>query len=330
MKQKSRTSRHPLSRRQFLQRSAGAAGLVIPLAALGSSCGGTNEPFGGVDVGTISYSFRSMPGDAETILGYVTECGLTSVELMGNHAEDYVGGAPERPAISRGRMRDMSEEERAEAMEAYNAYQEEMNAWRLSLPMVKFEEIGEMYAAAGVNIDILKLGNPDWPDELIDYAFTAAKAVGARGISFEISNEGAEQIAPFAEKHDAIVGLHHHTQVADEGFSWDIPLSFSPNNMINFDVGHYYAGTGKSPVAFIEQYHDRISHLHLKDRNAGNDGANLPWGEGETPLVEILQLLKREGYPIPAMIELEYEIPEGSDAVAEVKKCADFCREALA
>jgi hypothetical protein len=320
-----------MTRRRFLQTTAGAAGLVLPVAAMNSSCAQQqkNDAFGGVDIGAISYSFRATPAnsDAELMLSYLTTCGLTTVELMGNTAESFAG-APSPPPFPR--RRDMSDEERAAFMEQREAAQQEANQWRLSAPMEKYVELGQMYKDAGVTIDILKLGDWRWPDELIDYAFNAAKAVGARGICFEVNDEGAERIAPFADKHQAIVGLHHHLQVADEGFSWDIPLSFSTNNMINFDVGHYFAATGESPVLFIERYHSRISHLHLKDRKFSGEKENLPWGEGETPLVEILQLLKREQYPIPAMIELEYEIPEDSDPVAEVTKCVEYCREALA
>ena len=98
--------------------------------------------------------------------------------------------------------------------------------------------------------------------------------------------------------------------------------------MFNFDIGHYVAGTkGKSPIPVIEKYHDRIISLHLKDRTA--DGGNLPWGQGTTPIKEVLQLLKKEKWPIYGDIELEYKIPAGSTSVAEVAKCVAYCREAL-
>ena len=78
----------------------------------------------------------------------------------------------------------------------------------------------------------------------------------------------------------------------------------------------------------IEKYHDRIVSLHLKDRTA--DGANLPWGQGQTPIKEVLQLMRKEKWTFPAEIELEYKIPDGSNAVAEVAKCVEYCRQALA
>jgi sugar phosphate isomerase/epimerase len=60
-----------------------------------------------------------------------------------------------------------------------------------------------------------------------------------------------------------------------------------------------------------------------------NNGDNMPWGQGDTPLKEILQLMRDESYKFMATIELEYTIPEGSNALAEVQKCIDFCKEAL-
>jgi sugar phosphate isomerase/epimerase len=96
----------------------------------------------------------------------------------------------------------------------------------------------------------------------------------------------------------------------------------------NFDIGHYVAGTnGKSPIPVIEKYHDKIISLHLKDRTA--DGGNVPWGQGQTPIKEVLQLLKQEKWPIYADIELEYRVPPDSDSVKEVAKCVTYCKEAL-
>ena len=68
----------------------------------------------------------------------------------------------------------------------------------------------------------------------------------------------------------------------------------------------------------------------FKDRTTPENGLkNLPWGTGDTPLVEILQLMSKEAYSFPATVELEYKIPEGSDAVKEVRRCLEYCQEVL-
>ncbi len=317
-----------ISRRRFLGTSAAAAWTVVPRAVKGWPVAGTLRA-ADVRLGAISYSYRELPSSAEEILDYLTQNGMTTVELMGGPAEVFAG-APESPPFPGRRMSEMSDDEVASLRQAREEYQEEVGAWRRSAAMDRFEALGEMYRDAGVEIDILKLGDANWSDENIDYAFNAARAVGARGISFEISAESAARMSPFAEKHDMIIGMHNHTQVGEDGFSFDPMLAHSPNAMINLDIGHYVAGTDASPVPVIRKYHDRISHLHVKDRRTGaNGGDNVPFGQGDTPIGEVLRLLRDEQYPITAMIELEYPIPEGSDVLTEMDRCVEFCRDAI-
>ena len=104
--------------------------------------------------------------------------------------------------------------------------------------------------------------------------------------------------------------------------------------MLNFDAGHYFGATGQNPCDLITRLNSRIFSVHLKDKlkegpNLSRKDSNRPFGEGETPVVEMLQLIQREKWPIYCDIELEYKIPEGSDAVKEVVKCVDYCRKAL-
>jgi len=65
--------------------------------------------------------------------------------------------------------------------------------------------------------------------------------------------------------------------------------------------------------------------VHLKDRKK-NQGANMPFGEGDTPLKEVLLLLRKKKYAIPACIEYEYK---GADTMVEVRRCFDYCKKAL-
>lgn len=320
-----------ISRRRFLGTSAAAAAAwtVLPSGVQARPAERTLH-LAGVRLGAISYSFRQLPSSAEEILGYFTQTGMTTVELMGGPAEAFAG-APEQPSFPRGRTSEMSEDEISAVRQAREEYQAEVSAWRRSASIDRFRELGKMYNDAGVEIDILKLGSANWSDEEIDYAFNAARAVGARGISFEISEEAAARMSPFADKHGMIMGMHNHTQVGEEGFSFDSALAHSPNAMINLDIGHYVAGTNESPLPVIRTYHDRISHLHIKDRRTGaNGGDNVPFGEGDTPIGEVLRLLRDEQYPISAMIELEYAIPDDSDVLTEMARCVDYCRDEIA
>jgi sugar phosphate isomerase/epimerase len=95
---------------------------------------------------------------------------------------------------------------------------------------------------------------------------------------------------------------------------------------IELDIGHFVAAN-YDPVAYIAKEHARIRVLHFKDRKK-NQGENYPWGQGDTPIKEVLQLLKKNKWPIPCDIEYEYKGTE--DATIEVKKCLDYMKRALA
>ena len=124
----------------------------------------------------------------------------------------------------------------------------------------------------------------------------------------------------------------YHTHAQGSMTAFDQAFAVSKGNMANVDFGHWVAAgnVGGTPMQFLEKYHDRISSFHLKDRTTPEHCAlNLPWGTGETPIKEILQMVRRTSGRCPASIELEYDVPEGSDAVKEMKKCVEYCRAAL-
>ncbi|MEQ9220997.1 MAG: sugar phosphate isomerase/epimerase [Cyclobacteriaceae bacterium] len=261
-----------------------------------------------VSLGTITYSYRSLPDQSvEAILDYVVKSGLNTVELMGRPVENYAGIPDTKDA-------------------------EEIRKWRTSVSMDKFKEIKSMFDAKGVSIHILKLGSHKWSDEEIDYAFEACKAVGAVGITMEISEEAAERMAPFAEKHGKYVIFHNHGQPGDPNFSFDRVLAFGPKLMLNLDIGHYYGATGKNPADVVERLHDRIISLHIKDKtgpDAPEPNTNMPFGQGGTPIGDVLKVIQKNSWPIIGDIELEYKVPEGSDPVAEIKKCFEYCKGLL-
>lgn len=330
-------SGNQVSRRRFIALTAAAATTAV--VPLNFSYG--NEPkkakikkpnskFGGVQIGAITYSWRSMPDSAEDTLKYCLQCGISSIELMSNTAEQFAGIPQvtiQRPA------RDASEEQRAAFQKAMKENTEAQHKWRSTVPMTKFEELQKIYNDAGVKIHIAKFSPENWSDEEIDYSFRAAKAMGARGVSTEIGDKSASKLGPFAQKYGIQVILHQHMQPGQAGWTFEKFLEMSPVNMLNFDAGHYFGATGLHPNGIIEKLHDRIASVHIKDKTGPKGtqpNTNMEWGKGETPIADILLLLKKNKWPINVDIELEYNIPEGSDAVAEVKKCVEYCRNILA
>jgi sugar phosphate isomerase/epimerase len=202
----------------------------------------------------------------------------------------------------------------------------------LSVPMDKYKALRKMYNDAGVDIYAFKLEpNANMSDEEYEYIFHVADTLGANHVTLELNNNAAftKRVGDFAAKKKMRVAYHAHMQATIT--AWDAVLEQSPGNALNLDCGHYVAGTGESPIPLIRKHSARIASMHLKDRTTPAHGsANLVWGEGDTPIKEILMLMRSEKYKFPASVELEYQIPEGSDAVAETAKCVQYCKRALA
>jgi sugar phosphate isomerase/epimerase len=287
-----------------------------------------NSLVNGVQLGTITYSYRSMPDQsAEATLRYVVDSGISAIELMNGPAESFAGAPSEgRRGGGGGRGQQPTPEQQA----AQRAAADRLKHWRTSVSMDRFKALRKMYNDAGVSIYAWKVLNPAMSDEEFEYVFDVAEALGCTHTTLELPTEAAQlkRIGEFAERRKIYAAYHTHTQATMTSF--DQAFALSKANMSNIDLGHYVAGTGESPIPFLRKFHDRIASVHLKDRTTPAHGAkNLPWGTGDTPLKEILQVMRREKYTFPASIELEYDVPQGSDAVKEVTKCLAFCREAI-
>jgi len=320
------------SRRRFIQSAAlTVAGISVSPAGFAGTLGKPgkiNSRFGGVQIGAITYSWRSMPSSAKDVLNYCVEAGISSIELMGNVAEEYAGipPMPPRPA------RDASEEVQSAYQKEADLAKEKQREWRLSASMNKYKELRKMYNKAGVKFHIVKFAPANWSDEEIDYAFRAARILGADGITNEIGHDACKRLGKFADKHNMYAIYHNHAQPGEPGFSFDEFLSYSSKNMLNFDAGHYFGATGKHPNEVIERLHNRIYSIHLKDKtgkDANPANTNMPWGQGDTPVADILKLVQKNKWPIYFDIELEYPVPEGSNAQKEVIKCVEYCKNIL-
>jgi sugar phosphate isomerase/epimerase len=342
-----------------------AVAVAMALAFVHSSCKLESSPEGGagdrpdsryrgVQVGTITYSFRSIE-DIDEVLQACVDAGISTVELMGTGIEEYLG-APKDPvprrwgppppdarrnrAAGRGsggqtRMRpgppepELTEEQKT----AVETYREELKAWRKGPEvMVKYAALRKKFNDAGVNIHIYKWTAGDSPEDL-DYSFQVARTLGAIGITAELGEENCRNLGAAAERAGMLAIFHNHEQYAEEGFDVDRLLAMSPANRLNFDAGHYYGYTGKNPVEFIEKYHDKIVSVHLKDKTGPDNeiepNANQVWGQGDTPIREVLELIQENQWPIYCDIELEYPVKPWSNPVKEVRLCREYCRQIL-
>jgi sugar phosphate isomerase/epimerase len=321
-----------VSRRKFLGTTAAAATGISVVPFHYSCTSGVKKPnskVNGVQLGLTTYSYLSMPHSLEEVLEYVLKAGVNALEMRRVLEEGL--GIPEGPKRVR-RGTELSDKERAEHAVAAAAAKEAQRQWRLSLPMEKYANIRKMYNDAGVDMHIAKFAPSAWSDEEIDYAYKATKVLGAYGITDEARESSCKRLGKFAEKHNSLAIYHTHGQFGDHGFDLDKMLAYSPANRLNLDIGHYWGATGKHPNEIIEKYHDKIPMIHVKDKTGpdhATPNSNRPFGEGGTPIADVLQLIKEKQYPIDVFVELEYKIPEGSDAVKEVIKCIDYMRNIL-
>jgi sugar phosphate isomerase/epimerase len=334
--------------------------LALAAVPLAEAFAAINSKFKGVQIGAITYSFGPTP--AKEIVPAMATIGLGEVELMSNHCE-ALAGAPQMPSFGRGRGPGGPPPAAAgaaagsggqapagrgrggraaltpEQQEAMRAAQEELKKWRSSVTPDTFKAVKKQFNDAGIDVQILCFNQRmNATDDEIEYAFQMAKALGVKAISSSSTVSFAKRVAPFADKHKLMWSGHGHDNVNDpEEFatpkSFETIMSYSKYIGVNLDIGHFTAA-GFDAVAYTKQIHSRITNLHLKDRKkpvpGGGRPANLPWGQGDTPIKEVLQLMAKEKYTFPANIELEYPVPEGSDRVTEMKKCLQYCKDALA
>jgi sugar phosphate isomerase/epimerase len=296
------------------------AGLALPRIAGAAVSSIVN----GVRLGVQTYSFRDLPrtpgGDAvDTVITAMKECGLVECELWAPQVE---------PQFASGRGGGRRGEPSPEAQKA----REDLRRWRLETPLDHFRDIRKKFDAAGIAIYAYNYSpNASYTDAEIDRGFEMAKALGAEIITASTTLDVAKRIAPLAEKHNMVVAMHGHSRIDDPNEfatpdSFAAAMKMSKLFKVNLDIGHFTAGNFDA-LAYLRQHHADITNLHLKDRRR-NQGDNVPWGQGETPIKDVLQLLRRERWPIRAYIEYEYR-GQGTP-VEEVKKCFAFAKQALA
>ena len=295
------------SRRSFIKKSS-----LITLGAFNLNFSPLYKDINGVDISVVTYSFNPGIEDMNIIIQNCLDSGSDNLELMGNHVETTMG---------------MPRSKRSHA------------EWRSNVSMKDFKNVKKQFKNQGINIFAYKpyCMGPNNSDSEIEYAMKATKALGADYLTAELTTkENTKRISQFAEKYNVNIGYHAHLQASDT--AWDFALDNSKKNFINLDVGHYIAArkenTKETLLNFILKNHSRICSLHLKDRQAAkplNLGAsdNQIWGRGDTPIIEVLQLVRDNSFKFTPTVELEYRIPDGSNRVKEVIRCYEYCNQAL-
>ena len=250
-----------------------------------------------VTIGVQSYSFRDRPLDA-AIAG-MQKLGLTSCELWQAHIEPR------------------------------QVPREDLRRWRETVSLDVFHGIRERFQRASITLSAYNISIQDsFSDTEIERAFDMTTALGAPLITSSSNIATVARIAPVAERRKMLVGVHNHSRVDPNEFatakSLTDAMAKSAWIATNLDIGHFTA-TNEDAVAFLTQHHARIVTLHLKDRRR-DQGPNVEFGAGDTPIVPVLKMVSENKWPIPLNIEYEYK---GGDSVDEVGKCLAYCRKAL-
>jgi sugar phosphate isomerase/epimerase len=280
------------TRREFCELALGALPLAVTGCGERSSIAAPRIPseINGVRVGVETYSYRGLTGrDAlDRIIESMVELQLGECEIFSGSLEQF--GARTMPWV--------------------------MN-------------VGERFQAAGIEI-YSYLGHFGETEADIQIQFDIAQALGATVLVHTGTLSRARQIVPVAEERKMIVAMHGHDRIDDPNEfatpeSFAAAMAMSDFFWVNLDIGHFTA-SGFDAVAYIRENHARVTSLHLKDRKTDR-GPNMPWGEGDTPIKEVLQILKQEQYPIRAHIEYEHE--GTAPPHEEVEKCLDYIKAAL-
>lgn len=227
------------------------------------------------------------------------------------------------------------------------AAQQKLREWRAATTPETWQGVRKQFTDAGIDLRVLWYGlgfmNAPTSDEDIDYAFRMGTGLGVRSMSGSSTISIAKRIAPVAEKYKMLWAGHTQDNIHDLNqfvtpAVYEELLSLSPYFRINLDIG-YFTAAGFDAVPFIQKNHAKIADIHLKDRKrssslggdvTNNTVNNYPWGQGETPIKEVLQLLKKEKYDIPVQIEYDYGCRTSGDAVTEIARCYEYARKCLA
>ena len=321
-----------ISRRTLLTAAAAA-----PFAAYaGRLSAATQLPIG---IGVQTYSFRDMlqtPGDmVDKMIAGMKALGLKSVELFEASIQPPALNEFAAWAVPPGGTATHASVYGAPPLgKAPSKWDAESRAgirrWRLDTPMSYFTDVRRRFNSAGIEIFAFNFAIRDADDEELQRGFAMTHTLGTGIMTGSTTISNARRIKPMVEKSGLIVGLHGHSnkENPDElstARSFETCLAMSPNYRVNLDLGHMTA-VDADPIAFIRKHHARITNIHIKDRER-HEGPNRPFGQGDTPIREVLQLLVRNRYAISVDLEYEYAGQEGS--VRELMKCVAYVRQAI-
>ena len=309
----------------FSRRDLGKLVVGVPLSlALARQMRTPVTTVNGVVFGVETFSFHDLPRSGDpalipTIIKNMQALGIAECEIMSGHVEPYPSALTGWWVQSR-RSPDFSK------------LRDEARHWRLTVSMDYYRAIRRQFEDAGLRIYLYNVNfNETFTDAERDRTFEAAKVLGAEGFSSSTVLSEARRLVPFVERHKMFVAMHNHNNLADPDqfatpASFEAALAMSGLFRVTLDIGHFVAGNN-DPVAFINKHHDRIVNIHVRDRKRDN-GPNRPFGQGDTPIREVLRLIRDNRYAVRAY--LEYEYGSFRSSLEETTAMFQYCKDVLA
>ncbi|HJZ67586.1 MAG TPA: sugar phosphate isomerase/epimerase [Blastocatellia bacterium] len=250
--------------------------------------------FGGIQVGVQSYTFRTF--NVDKMIDSMKSIGISSVELWDGHLNPGKASEADFKAIKK-----------------------------------KFGEIGITVSAYCVNLPV------DSTNEHLDRSFNGALLLGTRVMTSSVKKPIVPRLSDWCQKYKIKLGLHNHwfgykEFKGDRTQEFETPEDFmnalkgsSDYLSINLDIGHFYAA-GYDPVSFIRDHHPRIVSLHIKDRDKDAEHTQRRFGQGATPIIETMKLLKKIRFKYAANIEYE---PEQANPIEGTQTAFGYLKRAL-
>ncbi|HKQ03976.1 MAG TPA: sugar phosphate isomerase/epimerase [Blastocatellia bacterium] len=282
---------HHITRRKFsgILLGAAGAGLLRPFDKVKPSV------VSGVEIGVQSYTFRKFT--IEGMIAEMQKVGLSSVELWNGHLDPMKTSEAEFKAVKK-----------------------------------KFDDAGIRVSAYCVNFP------KDSSDEHLDRGYNGALLLGTRVMTASVQKSIVPRLDQWSQKYKIKMGLHNHW-FGEEWYKGDRTQEYeTPDDFLNLfkttskymnanlDVGHFSAA-GYDPVAFLRQHHDRIVSLHVKDRDKDAKRTNRRFGQGATPVAEVMRAAREVKFKYAA--NLEYEIEE-DHPTAGLRDAFEYVKRALA
>jgi hypothetical protein len=279
----------------------------------------------GVKLGITTGSLNPLPeipgkDRVDVLIDQCVQLGVGSVELasgfFGPPVLGTIGGrAPKQITPEYRKSRDAQRE------------------WRLnpsSLGEVRM--VRDKFVNAGINVfSISNTFADDVTETEMDAMFQHMQALKIKIFQTNQTKVSmAPRLAPFAKKYKIFPSFHTHSEVDDPNEIASVEsltklLALSEDFRVCLDIGHFSAGNNDA-VAYLREHHDRITHIHVKDRKK-NQGPNVEWGTGDTPIRECLTLIRDGRYPIPCVMEREFK--GTGTAFEETRKDLDYMKRAL-